>query len=445
MENIEKFFKDPKKALFTLAIPIMIGNMVQVLYNVVDTAFVGRLGAPAIAAITFSLPLFFLLMSLNAGIGTGMSSRISRMLGAKKTKEAENTAIHGLLLSVMLAVAVFFLGQLSIRKLFILFGARDHVLELAMGYMEVILLGVFFMFPMFVIHSIFTSQGDTRTPVIIQVISLVINIILDPIFIYTLGYGIRGAAIATFITFCTGLIIGGFLIIRRSRLRLNYKNFRFSAAIMKDIFRIGAPASIMIMLMSFYVVFLNWMMAGFGTEHLAAFGIVSRLDSFVGMPVMAFSLALMTLTGMFYGSKRYEILRSTIRFGLKIIIMIASAIGVVFFMFPETFFRIFTDNEQIIEIGIRYMRIDVFTFPLMAGGMSISRIMQGLGYGLPGLIINLTRVVFVAVPLAWSFIFILGFGFLSIAVATVIGGIVANIIAIIWLRSILIKIEKKYS
>jgi len=297
MENhrVEKFLKDPKKALYSLTWPIVIGMLVQSLYNIVDTIFVGRLGAEAIAAITFSFPLFFLLHALGSGVGIGMSSRISRMLGAKDEKEAENTAIHGIYMTMAVAGLVFILGLVSMNWIFSLFGATPSVSVLAKEYFQIILIGVFFMFPVFLIHNIFVSQGDTKTPVYIQVIALTINIILDPIFIFVLGYGVKGAAIATTITFFIAMLIGVVLLRKKSILKIRLHKFKYSYKTMMDIIKVGFPASIMIIIMSVYVIFINRFMAHFGTNYVASFGIVTKLEMLAIMPIMSFSLAVMTL------------------------------------------------------------------------------------------------------------------------------------------------------
>ncbi len=433
--RVDDFIRNPKKALFTLALPTMVGMLVESLYNVVDTAFVGRLGADAIAALTFSFPLFIILIAINAGITTGMSSRISRFLGEKRQEDAENTAMHGLLLSIILAAVFLVIGLLTMRPLFALFGATASVIPLAISYFQIILIGIIFMFISFTADSIFTAQGDTRTPVIIQIISLVLNIILDYVFIYVLGYGVSGAAIATVIAFITATVLSFIWLRSRSLLRIRLSSFRFSKELLWEILRIGAPATLMIIIISFYVIFLNAFMAHFSTEHVASFGLVSRLETFATMPIFSFSIALMTLVGMFYGAKRYDLLKSIVVYGIGITMLMTSAVGVIFFAIPGLILRIFTSDPTLLSIGIRYMRVDVFTFPLMAVTMNSGRVMQGMGFGMPGLIINLTRILFVAVPLAYVFVYILGLGFIWIAYAMVIGGAVANIIALLWLRA----------
>jgi putative MATE family efflux protein len=435
MDNhrVDKFIKNPRKALFSLAWPIALGMLIQALYNVIDTIFVGRLGAEAVAAITFSFPLFFFIIAINSGVATGMSSRISRYMGQKKIKLAENTAMHGIVLSIIISIILFIVGYLSLNSIFHIFGADQAVIPLAQSYFRIILYGIVFMFITFTTFNVFIAQGDTKTPVWIQVFALLLNIVLDYVFIYVLGYGVSGAAIATTITFAVSMVFGIILIKTKSQLQICFSDFKFSKKITIDILRVGAPASLMMIIMSIYIVFINKFMAHFSTEHVAAFGIVSRLETFAIMPIAAFSLALMTLTGMFYGAKKYQILKDTVWYGLKVVFGITSVLSIIFFIFATPFLRIFTPNQELISIGVQYMRINVFTIPLMAIGQGISRIMQGLGLGLPGLIINLTRIIFVAIPFSYICVYILDLSFIWIAYSMVIGGVVAVIVAVPWL------------
>ena len=432
--RVGEFIENPKKALFILALPTVIGMVVQIAYNIVDTAFVGRLGANSIAALTFSFPLFFVLISINSGIGVGMGSRISRLLGAQNKEEAENTAFHGLLISLIFAGLIFVAGMLSLKSLFSIFGAAPDVLPLSVDYMSVILFAVPFMFVGYILNTTFSSQGDTKTPMKVQISALILNIILDPIFIYVLGYGVKGAAIATFIAFTFSLVLFIYFTEKKSYLRIKLSSFKFSFNIVKEIFVVGGPAIFMMLLISIYIMFINRFLAHFGTDYVAAFGIVSRLESFSTMPMIAFSVALITLVGMFYGAKRYDLVKGIIFYAIKIGTLFTCFMGLIFFIFPFLFLRIFTPEERLLKLGADFLRIEVFTFPLMIVSMMTSRAMQGMGFGMPGLIINLVRIIFVAIPLAYIFVFIMGYGYLWVAVAMVIGGIAANIVGFIWLN-----------
>jgi len=440
--RVDEFVKNPKRALFILATPVLVAMFVQTMYNIVDTAFVGRLGAEAIAALTFTFPLFFFLVSVNSGLGIGMGSRISRLLGAKKKEEAENTAVHGLIISLFLAILVLFTGIISQDALFSLFGASGNVLMLSKDYMSIILFGVLIMFPLYVINSMFSAQGDTTTPMKVQVTGLLLNIILDPIFIYTLGYGVKGAAIATDIALAVPLLMSIYFLKKKSYLRVRISSFKYSSKTVKEIFSVGAPASMMMLIVSIYVIFLNKLMSHFGTDYIAAFGMASRLESLVTLPVVAFSMSTVTLVGMFYGARRYDLVRKMTWYSMRIGIVLAIAMGSVFFAIPSLFFRIFTNEVNLLGIASAYMRINVFTLPFMPVNMIASRVTQGLGFGLPGFVIHFVRIFIVAVPLAYFFVFVSGYGFLSVAVAMIIGAVISSIVSLVWLSLKLKKIER---
>ncbi|MFH1210699.1 MAG: MATE family efflux transporter [archaeon] len=446
MENnrVAEFIKNPKKALYILSAPVIVAMFVQTMYNIVDTAFVGRLGAGAIAALTFAFPIFFILISINAGLSIGMGSRISRLLGANQKEEAENTALHGIIISTILAIILTAIGLLTLKPMFLLFGATEDVMKLSTDYMSIILMGMFFMFTAYVLSSIFSSQGDTKTPMKVQVIGLVLNGILDPIFIYTLKLGVKGAAIATVISFIVTMILFIYYLKKKSYLQIKLKSFKYSKTITKDIFKVGMPAAFMMLTISIYVIFINGFMAHFGTEYVAAFGLASRLESLAIMPIVAFSLASVTLVGMFYGAKRHDLLKEISWYGIKIGVLFTIIIGVILAAIPTIFLKIFTNDPNLLRIAAAYLRIDTITFPLMAIGVMVSRITQGMGYGMPGFVIQLARVFGGAIPLAYIFVFILGYGYLSVAVAMVLGGVISSIIALIWLNTKLKKINQNF-
>jgi putative MATE family efflux protein len=442
-KKVDKFIEDPKKALFKLALPITLAMFVQIMYNIVDTAFVGRLGADAIAALTFSFPIFFILMALNNGISVGMSSRISRFLGSKEIKNAENTAIHGFLLCFLVGVSVFAIGMGTLKPIFGFFGAEGIVMELAISYMEIILIGVLFMFLANVLVNIFSAQGNTKVHMKVQIFALVINMILDPIFIYVFGLGVRGAAISSAISFTLAFLLTIYYIRTKSHLHLKKESFNFSYDILKDIAKVGTPVTMNLLIMSFYVIFLNRFMSHFGTDYIASLGLYSRLESFAVMPVMGFAMATMTLTAMFYGAKRYDLLKNISWYSIRISILFTLIMAILFFAFPSIILRIFTSDKTLLLLASNYVRIMVFVFPLMAIGLTSGRILQGIGKGLPGLVITSVRVFVVSIPLAYVFVFILDYSYLSIGVAMVLGGLVSVSVAVTWLVNIFKKLEKE--
>ncbi len=432
--RVDEFIANPKRALFVLAVPILVSMAVETAYSIADTAFVGRLGAEAIAALSFASPLFFILIAINSGISTGMSSMVARYLGAKDKDSAENSALHAIVISILTALFIFILSFFITRPLLNLFGATGNVQDLAFGFLQIIFVGTLFMFPAFTIDSIFSSEGNTLLSMKIQIFSLITNIILDPILIYGFHLEVRGAALATFVATFLALGVSIYYLRKKSYIKLDLEYFKFSWDIIKENFFIGVPSAFMIMLISIYVVFLNRFMAHFGTDYVASFGLVSRLESVSILPPLGFSVALLALAGMFYGAKRYDLLKNITWYAIGISTSFSVLIGVIFYIWPEIFLRIFTYNQDLLSLGGRYLRLDVITFPLMAIVLTATRALQGMGTGVPGFVANLVRIFGVAVPLAYIFVFILHYNYLSIAWAMILGGIAASFISILWLQ-----------
>jgi len=266
----------------------------------------------------------------------------------------------------------------------------------------------------------------------IQIFTLLLNIVLDPIFIYVLGLGVKGAAIATVISFTIGLILYSYFLHTKSYLHIHPQNFTFSTKLIKEILMVGLPASIMMIVMSVFLMIFNWFMSYFGTDHVAAFGIGFRAESVVIMPVMAGSFAVMTLVGMFFGAKRVDLIKGIVWHAIKIGVLYTIVVGGLFFIFPSFIYKIFTSDPVLIELGIPYLRIVVLAYPFMGITMVIGRTLQGMGYGMPGLIINLLRTILVSTPLSYLFVFVLGYGYLSVITSIVIASIVASVVAIVW-------------
>jgi putative MATE family efflux protein len=432
--RVKSFIKNPKKALFKLAVPMVIAMLVQVLYSVVDTAFVGRLGVDALAALTFSWPIFFILFAITGGLSAGMGSRIAQALGSGNKGKAENIALHGLLLSFIVAVLFFIIGIFYLNPLLFLLGASGLSLFYAEQYLSILLIGIFFMYISFTLSTIFSSQGDAKTPMIVQTSSLVLNIILDPIFIFWLGLGVPGAAIATVLSFLFSIVLNISFIKKRSYLNIHINYFKYSYKIVKDIFVIGAPTIVAMLLMSFSFIILNKFMAFFSIEHVAMLGMVARLESTIMMPINALAMATMTLAGMFYGAKRYDLLKEVSFYSIKIAVVFTVVSGLILFTFPRIFLRIFTDDIFLINLAVPYLRYDVFDFWMISVGIIASRVLRGMGHGLPGLFMVLLRVIFVMIPLAYLFVFVFRFNYISLAIAVVLSGAIYAFIGILWLK-----------
>ena len=195
---------------------------------------------------------------------------------------------------------------------------------------------------------------------------------------------------------------------------------------------VGFPASLMMIVMSIFLMIFNWFMANFGTEYVAAFGIGFRAESVVIMPVMAGSFAVMTLVGMFFGAKRVDLIKGVVWYGIKAGLLYTLIVGGIFFAFPSLIYKIFTSDPTLLKIGVPYLRVIVFAYPFMGITMIIGRTLQGMGYGVPGLVINLLRTILISTPLSYLFVFVFGFGYLSVVVSIVIAAVIASVVAVVW-------------
>ena len=440
--HLEQFARAPRRALFRLAGPTLLATIVQTLYNLVDTAYIGRLGAAPLAALTFSFPLFFTLVSFNVGMGVGLNSILSRRLGAGRREAAANAVLHGIAASLFCATVLFLAVEIFLVPLFSLLGATAAVRELACEYMRVIAAGVFLMFPMYAINSTFAAQGDTLTPMKIQFLALLLNLVLDPLFIFVFGLGIRGAALATNLALAAGCGSALYCLKTRSRLRVRPADWHFSPALVREVFAIGLPASLTMLLMAFYMMGINRLVAGYGTDTIAALGLVTRLDSAVIIPMVAIAIALLTMVGTFSGAGRIDLLRAIIRFALSVNIAFALICALLFFYCPELVLGIFTNDPGPLAKASAYLRLEVLSFPFTAITITINRSLQGLGLSLPGLVINLTRLFLVSLPLAALFTLVCHYDFRLVAIAALSGNLTAATLALLWLARVLKRLPR---
>ncbi len=439
--KVKEFIKNPRAGLFKLALPILFGMLAQSLYNITDTAYVGHLGAESLAAVTFAFPLFFVMIALGAGLSTGMQSRISRYLGAGKIKAAENTVIHAGFLGLVVAIILMVPGVIFIEEIFLGLGASGTTLELSMQYMNILFLVLPLWMFNFLISRVFIAQGDTKTAMILQVISVMLNLILDPIFIYGLGMGVKGAAIATAISIIVAFILGAVFIITRSSLRIHLNNFSYRTKILKDILKVGIPAGLTMITMATAFMFYNRYMAHFGTEYVAALGMAGRLWSgLVTMPMVAIGTAVVTLVGIYWGAKRYDLVDYITSYAIKVAVGFSIVSGGIIAIYPKIFLRIFTSDAVMLDLGESYMRIIVIALPLIGISMLTVRSLQGMGYGFPGLIIMMMRSLFIAIPIATIMIFVLNWSYLSVAYADISSAGVGAIVGYLWMKK---KIREK--
>ncbi|MCF7903969.1 MAG: MATE family efflux transporter [Candidatus Marinimicrobia bacterium] len=433
--RLDSFIENPRKAIWTLGLPVMMGMAVQTLYSIVDMFFVARISVNAIAALGFNLPLFWLAMGISFGLGTGVTAVIARFMGAKDHDSATNVAEHGILLGLLIGVLFSAIGLIFGEDILRILGTPAHVLPDSLAYFQVIASGFLFMITGIFLRSIFSGEGDTRTPVKIQITSTVLNIILDPILIFGFDMGIKGAAWATIISMLAGVILYSRVIfIKKSNLlQLNLAKFQFNPSFVKDIFRIGIPSSISMIIMSLGTALFNWILVHYSAAVVAGFQVATRLDQIFFLPIMAIASSLVTLVGMFYGAKRLDLIVQVIKDGLRYGITIGVGTGILFYIIAPYAFRIFTDDVVVNEVAVSIIRTFAPVYWLIAIGVTSGRALQGLGTGVPSMILTAIRVALVSGPLAYYFAVVLDKPYQWVWYASVVAIFVTAFTSILWL------------
>ena len=443
--RLKTFLDNPSKALWSLAIPIMFGMGIQTLYNLVDMIFIGRLGGHAITGIAFNMPLFFLVLGLTMGLGTGVTASIARFIGQDNKKEADNSAEHAVFMAVIISLSLSSIGLMFGKTILALFGAEGEILSLGWEYLHVMCVGMPFMIFSGFFRSILAGEGDMKFPMMVAGLGTVLNIILDPIFIFELesyggfglGLGVAGAAMATVISqvIVFSVFVYMLFVKQHSYITFRLKDFSFSMDIIWDIVKVGLPASLSMVVMAIGQGVFNKILIHFSADTVAAYQIAGRIDMLVFLPIFSVAASLTTLVGMFFGAKEYDALRFTIRYGIMSAFFITVLSSIFIYFFADLAVGLFTDDELIISIAVTFLKLFAFVYPLISIGITTGRVLQGLGKGLPVLIITIVRVLGVSAPLAVFFIFYMGKPVEWVWYSMMVSTIVAFTIALTWLVS----------
>ncbi len=434
--RLKIFSKKPKKALWTLAIPILAGMSIQTIYTTVDMIYIGRLGGKAIAAVAFNMPLLFFVLGLSMGLGSGVTASIARFIGASDKINADNSAEHALLMASIISVIMVLTGLLYGKQMLVILGTTPELINIAWSYLRVITIGLFFMVFSGFFRSILAGEGDMKTPMIITAIGTGLNIILDPIFIFVLGYGVPGAAIATVISqaIVFSIFIYLFLIKEHTYVTFRLRDFSFSRYIIYDIIKVGVPASMAMIIMSAGQAVFNKILVSYSAYSVAAFQIGGRIDVVIFLPIMAIATALTTLVGMFYGAKDFENVKFIIKYGMLRSVFITTIGSIIIFILAPLIVKGFSNEPEIQQIAVTYLRLIVFIYPLISIAMTSGRVMQGLGLGVPMLVTTIIRVLGVSVPLALIFNYVLYKPIEWMWYAMMIATVIAVATAGLWLR-----------
>ena len=433
--RLQAFSNDPFMSMWRLAVPIMISIGIQTLYTLIDMIYIGRLGGDAIAAVAFNMPIFFFIMGLSFGLGNGVTASIARFIGSSDKANADNSAEHAVAMGALISLILTVSGLLFGKNILLFIGCTDDILPLAWDYLKVSCYGLSFGIFSGFFRSILAGEGEMKLPMIVAGLGTVLNTILDPIFIFYMKLGVAGAAWATTMSQIVVFFVFIYMLFvkRHTYVRFRLKDFSFSSYIIYDIIKVGIPVSMSMVVMSVGQLVFNRLLVNFSTDAVAAYQIGGRLDMIVFLPIFGIASALTTIIGMFYGAKEFDKIKSISFYGIKSSLLITSISSVFLFIFAPIVVKIFTEDLQIQNISIDYLRIMSLMFPFISVGLTIGRILQGLGRGMPSLIITIVRVIGLAGPLAYYFTFVLDKPVEWIWYSMFVSGILATTISVTWL------------
>lgn len=391
--------------LLRLALPIMAGMFLQTAFNLVDTWFVSRLGQDAIAAVSMNIPLFFIVLAMGSAVAVGTSSLLAQAVGAGDGAKAGKIASQAVTLALVVGVVSGLLGTVLARPLLELMGAEGLALEYAVEYTRIILAGnpIFFLY--MALDGVLRGEGDMKTSMVILAAATIINIILDPLFIFGLGpipaLGVAGAALATMLARGVGLLILLWhFYLGRSSVTFRLLSWQWDIDTIAGILRIGVPTAISQAMLSLTMFVYNLLANQFGSHVVAALGLGFRIDSLVFMPGMAVSIATVTMVGQNYGARQFKRVVTAYRTALIMVLVSMGGGGLIVYLLPAFFVGIFTQEAPVVQETIGYLRVIPLFYGFLGMGIVTASAFQGLGKGLPALVVNLFRLGLVGIPLA---------------------------------------------
>ncbi len=392
-----------KKLLPRLAIPGAVAMMVNALYNLTDTIFIGRgVGTDAIGGLAIVFPFQMLVMAAGAMMGIGAASVISRRLGAGKEEEANKAAGTTISVVVFLGLIIIAGGLPLINSILYLFGATEDLLSYAREYLKVVIFGVPFIICAMAGNNIARAEGRAKIAMVSMLLGAGLNILLDPLFIFGFQMGIRGAAAATIISqFFSFLFLALFFGTGKSSLNLRFRHLLPTLRLLREITALGVPAFIRQGGLSILLIVINNTLGFYGGDiYISAYGVISRLLMFLLLPLLGLVQGFQPIAGYNYGAKNTQRVSDVLRLALTITTVYASTVFVLMQGIPHIFVGIFTSDSRLIETATPFLRIVMMFIPLIGLQIIGASFFQAIGKALPAFFLGLSKHILFLIPLA---------------------------------------------
>jgi putative MATE family efflux protein len=395
------------KSLIALSLPIVASNLLQTCYQLTDTFWVGRLGAEAVAAVALSFPLIFLMLSVGIGLSIAGTVLLAQYKGQNNQKMVDLVAAQTLVMLVLVSIVLAVIGYFSAGPVLNLMGAEGNLLSLATQYLKISYMGLVFLFTYFVSQSLMRGVGDVKTPMYVVGFTVVLNFFLDPLFIMGFGsfegYGVVGAAMATFITQGLAAIIGLVILFSgKYGIKLKLPNLKIDLGLMKKMFFIGLPASIEQSAVAIGFTLMTVVAALFGTEVVAAYGIGGRILSFIIIPAVGLAMATSTLVGQNIGAGKVDRAEKITILSSKIGFYVLTLVGIILLFTARPVVSAFIPGDlEVINHATLFVQIIAMSFGFVGVQQTINGAFAGSGNTMMSMSVTLISLWIFQFPIAF--------------------------------------------
>ena len=436
-QGVDSILGNPKKALWKMSIPLIISLFITSLYSVIDAIWVSGLGADALAGVGFVSPIFIALMGIGNGLGAGSASALSKYIGEDNKEKADNGAVHSVFITVIVSVVTTIVLLIFLRDILLSIGAGSTI-DYAMDYGMLLVLGSILVILSNALYGVLRGEGDANRTMYAMLFSSILNMVLDPVFIYGLNLGIKGAAIATLISLLlVNLILFYWFYIKKDTyLKPFLSNYKFDKGISIDIIKVGFPASLeLINNALFAALFSLLLVAVANTDAVAVYSTGWRVVTIATTPILAIATALISVVGANYGARRYEEILVAHRYSMKIAIIFGFAAAIVVYAFAPQIVSVFAytgTSARLTPQLIAFLSVIVIYFPSMGYGCTSTFVFQGTGNGITAMFQTILRETVFTLFFAILLAIVLGYGEYGAWWGIILGELVVNTITMIW-------------
>ncbi|MDO4869150.1 MAG: MATE family efflux transporter [Bacillota bacterium] len=391
----------PAKAVVSMGLPLIAGMFIMVLYNLVDTFFIGLMRDDyQLAAVNLAYPVMMVTIAISNMVGTGASTLIARSIGAGEMEKADRTLTTGFVLTVITSLVITVLGLLFLDPIVQGLGAKSNTMLYTQQYVRILLIGTLFTMGNYTFGQLLRGEGSVKPSILGMAAGTIANILLDPLFIFGLGLQIRGAAIATVLGNAVGMGITVAIYIKgRSILKPGRAYIRPNREIVTEIYRVGVPAALETLLTSAAYIVNNNLAVAYGELTVAAMGISQKLMSLGNYIYQGFAAGVQPIMGYNYGAKNHQRMLAILKAGVLIVSCTELAVMLIYGVFAPFLIGIFTDSPEVIDTGSKVLRALICILPFV-GATSMSRMsFQAMGRPMHAFVITLVRQLVLYIPL----------------------------------------------